>query len=110
MLEPLLIGEPSSKKKSMSEEICFLYSKTCSERCTFKDVGWKGLREKSKLWVGLDTFGNVSQTVNWNVGPECHYMYANRKVKLYNSRSSEQAKKRRVRLERPKKVLMKLKM
>ena len=56
-------------------------------------VGWHGVTEKSKLWVGLDTFENVSQTVNWYVGPECHYMHANCKVKLYNSKSVGQAKK-----------------
>ena len=33
-----------------------------------KDVGLKSLREKSKFWVGLNMFGNVSQTVNWDVG------------------------------------------
>lgn len=44
----------------ISEEICMDCSKNCSERCTLKDVGYKNLREESKLWVGLDTFGDVS--------------------------------------------------
>ena len=85
----------------ISEGICLLCSKKSFERCTLKDVGWKSLRQKSKLWVGLDTFGNASQTVNWDVGPECHYMHANCKVKWYDSRSLKQAKKRKERLEKP---------
>ena len=39
-------------------------SKNCSKRCTLKGVGQKNLGEESKLWVNLDTFGDVSQTVN----------------------------------------------
>lgn len=51
--------------------------------------------EKSKFWDGLDTFGNNSQTVKWDIGPKWQYMHANFKVKLYNSRSLEQAIKKK---------------
>ena len=51
----------------MPEEIFFFCSEKCSERCALKDIGWKCFREN--LSVGLDLFGNNSQTVNWYVGP-----------------------------------------
>ena len=63
MSEALLTSK--QKKRKRSEGTCILCSKECSEQRSLKDVGWKSLQKKSELWVGLDTFGQVAETVSW---------------------------------------------
>lgn len=99
MSEALITGNP--KKRKRIEETCILCNEACSEQCTLKYVGWKSLQQKSELWVGLDTFGKVAETVDWNVSPESYLMHAQCKIKLYNSKALDQAKKRKERLEKP---------
>ena len=97
MSEALLTSNPKKKKKL--EETCMLCSEDCLEQCTLKDKGWESLQKKSELWVGLDTFGKVAETVNWNASPCSYFMHTQCKIKLYNSRALDQAKKRKEKLE-----------
>ena len=53
------------------------------------------MREKTKASTGLDTFGTVSETVDWGNGPEIYFLHNNCKVKLHNGIALDQAKKRK---------------
>ena len=52
------------------------------------------MEERAKSWIGLDTFGTVSETVDWGNGPGIYFLHSNCKLKLRNARASAQAKKR----------------
>ena len=49
----------------------------------------------SRNWCGLDIFGETFERVNWEYGPEGMYFHSNCKMKFFNKRSLEQAKKRK---------------
>ena len=100
MSEALLTGNPR-KRRRISETYCILCNEEYSEQCTLKDVGWKSLQQKAELWVELDTFGNVAETVDWNVSPDSYLIHSQCKIKLYNSRALDQARKRKAKLEEP---------
>ena len=53
------------------------------------------MREKAKVWIVLDTFGSVSETVDWGIDPEIYFRHNNYKLKLCNARALDQAKKRK---------------
>lgn len=102
MSEALLTGNPTSSKRKRSEgpeETCILCKEVCSDQCTLKTVGWKGLQQKSELWIGLDTFGEVYETVDWSQSPNCYYLHEQCKIKLYSSRALDQARKRKENLD-----------
>lgn len=97
MSEPLLSGKlPStvSKKRKLGS-LCLLCTEECQEECKSNLDGWKNLEEKSWNWCGLDTFGDAFDRVNWKDGPEGMYLHSNCKLKLFNNRSLEQARKRK---------------
>ena len=51
-------------KKRKTETLCILCNEECSEKCKLQEVGWNSMREKTKAWIVLDTFGTVSETVD----------------------------------------------
>ena len=56
---------------------------------------WENIKEKALLWSGLDKFGNVYATVNWEKGPVGQYAHNTCRLTLWNSKKLEQAKERR---------------
>ena len=52
------------------------------------------MREKAKTWISLDTFGTVSETVDWGNGPEIYFLHSNCKLKLHKARVFYQATKK----------------
>ena len=67
--------------------ICLLHSSTAYfsvETCKASDSinnmakeAWTKLKSKSLNWKGCDTFGNVHDTVDWELGPSGKYLHAN---------------------------------
>ena len=97
MSEPLLSSkQPNtvSKKRKLGS-LCLLCTEGCQEECKSNLDGWKNLEDKSRNWCGLDTFGDAFDRVDWENGPEGMYLHSNCKMKLFNKRSLEQARKRR---------------
>ena len=52
------------------------------------------MEDKSRNWCGLDTSRDAFDRVDWENGPEGMYLHSNCKMKLFNKRSLEQARKR----------------
>lgn len=94
MSQPLLTGNQVSKKRELDTS-CILCDQECNEECKSNLSAWSNLEEKSKNWIGLDTFGDVFDRVDWRNGPQGMYLHSNCKIKLFNSRSLEQAKRRK---------------
>ena len=88
-------GRLKSEKRKI-ETLCILCNDECSEQCKLEEVTWNSMREKGKAWIGLDTFGTVSDSrlaLDWRNGPEIYFLHNNCKSKLHNARLLDQAKK-----------------
>ena len=97
MSEPLLSGkQPNtvSKKRKLGS-LCLLCTEEYQEECKSNLDESKNLEEKSRNWCGLDTFGDAFDKGNLENGPEGVYLHSNCKMKLFNNRSLEQARKRK---------------
>lgn len=55
---------------------------------------WENLKQKALLWSGLDKFGNVYATVDWDKGPGGQCVHKACKLTLWNVNKLQQAKKR----------------
>jgi len=55
---------------------------------------WETIKQKALLWSGLDKFGNVYATVDWDNGPAGQCVHDSCRLTLCNSKKLEQAKKR----------------
>ena len=61
---------------------------------SFASDKWTKIKEKSLLWKGLDKFGSVFDTINWDNGPKGLYIHSSCLISLSSSRKLEQLKKR----------------
>ena len=95
MSKALLQDGNFKRKKRKTETHCILCNEECSEKCKLQGVGWNSIREKTKAWIVLDTFGTVSETVDWGNGPEIYFLHNKCRLKLQNARALNQAKKRK---------------
>ena len=95
MSKTLLSGAQQNKRRKLIASVCLLCKEECKEECKSNEVGWNNLEEKAKNWSCLDTFGGAFDRVNWEDGPQGMYVHSNCKIKLFNSRSLEQAKQRK---------------
>ena len=55
---------------------------------------WETIKKKALLWSGLDKFGDVYATVDWDNGPAGQYVHDSCRLTLCNSKKLEQAKRR----------------
>src|SRR6267154_6002624 len=60
---------------------------------------WENLKKNALLWSGLDNFGDVYATVDWNNGPGRQCVHIACKLTLWNTKKLEQAKARQTKLE-----------
>lgn len=86
MSKALIQDRSFKSNKSKIETLFILCNEECSEK--LQEVGQNTMREKAKTWVGLVTFGTVSEAVNWRNGPELQFFDNNWKLKLNNTRLS----------------------
>ena len=80
----------------MTQYVCILQ---CGELCDSTDTisieRWSKLKEKTKEWRGLDKFGCVYETTQWDQSEERIYIHTNCYLTLSSKRTLEQAKKRK---------------
>ena len=55
---------------------------------------WENIKRKTMLWQGLDKFGDVHKTVDWDKGPTGHYVHEVCRLNLCTARKLEQVIKR----------------
>lgn len=55
---------------------------------------WETVKNKSKLWQGLDKFGNLYNFLDWDKGPSGIYMHDSCRISLTSDRLLQQAVKR----------------
>uniref|UniRef100_UPI00358FA70A uncharacterized protein n=1 Tax=Myxine glutinosa TaxID=7769 RepID=UPI00358FA70A len=60
---------------------------------------WENLKKKALLWSGLDKFGDVYATVNWDNGPGRQCVHKSCRLTLWNANKLEQAKTRQKKRE-----------
>ena len=86
----------------MSESYCFLQ---CGELCTENDMSnitnekWENMKSKSKDWRGLDKFGNLYESADWESGPAGKCIHKNCQLILRSKEKLEKAKKRKERAD-----------
>ena len=70
----------------------------CGVCCTQSDqigaIKWNNLKENSRKWVGLDTYGDVYTHTNWDSDREKSFCHKLCRVKIADSKRLELAKKR----------------
>ena len=83
----------------MEEEeinICILCKETCVEREKFiQKEDWDKLRDKELEWKGLDKYGDVCETVDWETDPAGKLWHKACKREICGERKLEQAKTRK---------------
>ena len=70
----------------------------CGQSCLTTDkitVGkWQKIKEKCRDWSGLDKFGDVFNTTQWEIGPENQHAHSSCYITLCSSVKLEQARYR----------------
>ena len=62
-------------------------------------ISWETIRNKALLWSGLDTFGDVYTSVDWDKGPSGHAVHKNCITIISTARRLKQAKNRQKKRE-----------
>ena len=60
---------------------------------------WKNVKKNALLWRGLDKFGEVYDTVEWDEGPVGQHVHDTCRLNLCNTKKLEQANKRQKKRE-----------
>ena len=90
----------------MAKHMCMLQ---CGKECydydkdsnfNISQARWDNFMQTSEKWKGLDTFGEVFQTVDWNKGPRGQCVHESCRKKLVTERKLDQAKKRKEKAEK----------
>ena len=71
MSEPVLSSRPAKHRKTSPDpdRRCILCDELCTETRVYDSEKWQKLKLKAEEWKGLDKYGNVFNTVNWEEGP-----------------------------------------
>ena len=101
----MALKNQSSKKtafKTMSSMSCVLQ---CGGLCNAasdaftSDKHWENLKKNALLWSGLDKFGEIYKTVDWENGPSGKYIHDSCRLTICNCKKLEQAKTRQEKRE-----------
>ena len=87
----------SKWKKGNEYECILLCGKLCSaDDCldNFTLAKWDSMKDKATKWKGLDTFGNVHCSVDWEKGPKGHHMHRSCYASLSSKSRLSQAEQR----------------
>ena len=75
-----------------------LCGKQCSENDVISNLSsdkWKNIKTKSQQWKGLDKFGSVYESYNWDSKPKQICMHTNCYTVLCGTKHRKQAEKRK---------------
>jgi len=88
--------EQLAKPKREPDEHCILCGLPCDEdRSNATPEVWANLKSLVLQWHGLDWFGTVYWTVNWDGGPKNVFFHQVCKTTLFSKRDVQLAKTRR---------------
>ena len=62
--------------------------------CKISTERWETIKKKSKLWRGLDKFGDVFDSVDWDKGPSSQCVHDRCRLALVTQKQRKQAIKR----------------
>ena len=79
-------------------EICYEYDK--DSLFNISQERWDTVKAKAQLWKGLDKFGDVFHTVDWDNGPSGKCMHDSCRLLIVTKRKLEQAIKRKDKLDK----------
>ena len=72
----------------------------CGKRCN-EDTDaivtlerWENIKSRAQMWSGLDKFGEVFRTDDWDKGPSGHCIHDACRIYLYGAKKLEQAQRR----------------
>lgn len=86
---------PAKKQTRGNEGICILCNSFCDEKQKEPQPGdWKKFQEYATKWRGLDKYGQVADTVDWDTGPIGKLWHKNCRAELGGDRKLQQAIKR----------------
>ena len=78
----------------MSSE-CILCGKACPASNTLTKGKWESVQVKSKLWSGLDKFGDVHERTPWDGGPAGYLMHPSCYITISSSVKLKDAQQRK---------------
>lgn len=71
----------------------------CGENCSLKEtIGkekWDALRTKSEKWDGLDKYGDLCKSTDWDAGPANKYIHISCYTSISSPRTLKQAVNRK---------------
>jgi len=99
--------EQAAKRKREPDEHCILCGLPCDEdRSNTTPEAWANLRSLALQWHGLDRFGTVYETVNWDGGSKNVFFHQVSKITLFSKCHVHLAKTRRDKAAAAKEILV----
>ena len=87
---------PPRKIKKSDGPICILCNEPCIEKEKFiHEEKWKSFRSLAEKWKGLEKFGGVLTSVDWESGPHGNMWHKNCQLHFTGARKLEQALSKR---------------
>ena len=68
MSRPVIVPGPSKKRRKLQKEDggqCILCNGECNEVRSFNDIQWEKFKNAAEEWKGLDRYGGVYDTIDW---------------------------------------------
>ena len=78
----------------MSFECVLKCGKLCNSSDTITQSKWDSIQNKTKSWTGLDKFGDLYNSIQWDTGPAGHYIHKACYISLSSSAYLEKALQR----------------
>ena len=78
----------------MDYHYLFQYEVKCNSTETIRTEKWKQMETKIKEWKGMEKFGNVSESTDWENGVEGLHVYKWCCIRLSSKRSLQHLWKR----------------
>ena len=76
-------------KRCLAELSC---NAPCNDSDNITQKRWSTLKIHLEKWRGLDTFGELYESIDWNTGPSGYYIHKICSFKIESSRYLEQEK------------------
>ena len=79
---------------------CIACHKNCSLKETIGKEKWGALHAKSEKWEGLDKYGDLHKSIEWNAGPANKYIHNSCYTSISSPRTFKQAVNRKEKQQR----------
>ena len=77
VLTQMVISSLLKMEARNGDSTCILCGNVCNEATdSISSIErWENIKRKSQLWIGLDKFGNIHSSVDWEHGPAGHCVH-----------------------------------